>query len=151
MDKKCFGILEGIIDYEFYINLFYIFVYYLIEVFYKIDIEVLYYVFINGGYIFYIEFDGDFVKNILVFEVIIKYMVKKGIGYGFINYLVDFDFVCKYVGIINEECLKCGWKEILDVLFDRIRRIIGYLVGILDCFNNVKKKEVEECVKYFYF
>lgn len=108
MDKKCFGILEGIIDYEFYINLFYIFVYYLIEVFYKIDIEVLYYVFINGGYIFYIEFDGDFVKNILVFEVIIKYMVKKGIGYGFINYLVDFDFVCKYVGIINEECLKCG-------------------------------------------
>jgi hypothetical protein len=34
------------------------------------------------------------------------------------------------------------------VRFQRIRRIIGYLVGTLDRFNNAKRKEVEDRVKH---
>ena len=150
MDKKRFGILEGITDHEFYTNSFHIPVYYPTEAFHKIDIEAPYHALTNGGHISYIELDGDPAKNIPAFEAIIKYMAKKGIGYGSINHPVDFDPVCKYVGIINEECPKCGRKETPDAPFDRIRRITGYLVGTLDRFNNAKKKEVEERVKHFH-
>ena len=34
------------------------------------------------------------------------------------------------------------------VWFERIRRITGYLVGILDRFNNAKKAEVNDRVKH---
>ena len=71
-------------------------------------------------------------------------------GYGSINHSVDFDPVCKYVGIINDVCPKCGRKETPDHPFERIRRITGYLVGTLDRFNNAKRKEVSERVKHFH-
>lgn len=35
-----------------------------------------------------------------------------------------------------------------DVLFDRIRRITGYLVGTLDRFNNGKRAEEHDRVKH---
>ena len=35
-----------------------------------------------------------------------------------------------------------------DVPFERIRRITGYLVGTLDCFNDAKRAEVEDRVKH---
>ena len=71
----------------------------------------------------------------------------ENIGYGSINHAVDHDPVCGFVGIINDECPKCGRRED-EVKFNRIRRITGYLVGTLDRFNNAKRKEVEERVKH---
>ncbi|WP_025725525.1 anaerobic ribonucleoside triphosphate reductase [Acholeplasma granularum] len=150
MDRKKFGSIEGVTDHEFYTNSFHVPVYYPTEAFHKIDVEAPYHALTNGGHISYIELDGDPAKNIPAFESIIKYMAKKGIGYGSINHPVDFDPVCKYVGIINNECPKCGRKETAEQPFDRIRRITGYLVGTLDRFNNAKKKEVEERVKHFH-
>ncbi|MBN3491122.1 anaerobic ribonucleoside triphosphate reductase [Acholeplasma equirhinis] len=149
IDKKKFGIIEGITDHDFYTNSFHIPVYYPIEAYKKIDIEAPYHELTNGGHITYIELDGDPQKNIKAFETIIKYMAEKGIGYGSINHAVDFDPVCKYVGIINDFCPKCGRKETPDQPFDRIRRITGYLVGTLDRFNDAKRKEVSERVKHF--
>ena len=34
------------------------------------------------------------------------------------------------------------------VVFDRIRRITGYLVGTLDRFNDAKRTEVQDRVKH---
>lgn len=150
MDRKRFGVIEGVTDHEFYTNSFHVPVYYPTLAFHKIDIEAPYHALTNGGHISYIELDGDPSKNIDAFETIIKHMAEKGIGYGSINHSVDFDPKCKYVGIINDECPKCGRKETADEPFDRIRRITGYLVGTLDRFNNAKKKEVEERVKHFH-
>lgn len=150
IDKKKFGEIEGVTNHEFYTNSFHIPVYYPTEAFHKIDVEAPYHALTNGGHISYIEVDGDPAKNIPAFETIIKYMAKKGIGYGSINHPVDFDPVCKYVGIINDVCPKCGRSETPEQPFDRIRRITGYLVGTLDRFNNAKKKEVEERVKHFH-
>lgn len=150
MDRKRFGSIEGVTNHEFYTNSFHVPVYYPTEAFHKIDVEAPYHALTNGGHISYIELDGDPAKNIPAFETIIKYMAQKGIGYGSINHPVDFDPVCKYVGIINDECPKCGRKETPEKPFDRIRRITGYLVGTLDRFNNAKKKEVEERVKHFH-
>lgn len=149
MDRKKFGTIEGVTNHEYYTNSFHVPVYYPTTAFHKIDIEAPYHALTNGGHISYIELDGDPSKNIEAFESIIKYMQKKGIGYGSINHAVDFDPACKYVGIINECCPKCGRVETKDAPFDRIRRITGYLVGTLDRFNDAKRKEVEERVKHF--
>lgn len=149
IDRKQFGKIEGVTDHAYYTNSFHVPVYYPTEAFHKIDVEAPYHALTNGGHISYIELDGDPAKNIPAFESIIQYMAKKGIGYGSINHPVDFDPVCKYVGIIHNECPKCGRKETKEQPFDRIRRITGYLVGTLDRFNNAKKKEVDERVKHF--
>ncbi|HLT00311.1 MAG TPA: anaerobic ribonucleoside triphosphate reductase [Acholeplasma sp.] len=149
MDKKRFGIIEGVTNHDFYTNSFHVPVYYPIEAYKKIDIEAPYHELTNGGHITYIELDGDPAKNIKAFETIIKYMGEKGVGYGSINHPVDFDPVCKYVGIINDVCPKCGRKETAEQPFDRIRRITGYLVGTLDRFNDAKRKEVDERVKHY--
>lgn len=150
MDKKKFGIIDGVTNHDFYTNSFHVPVYYNTEAFHKIDVEAPYHELTNGGHITYIELDGNPQNNIQAFEAIIKYMAEKGIGYGSINHSVDYDPLCKYVGIINDECPKCGRKETKDQPFDRIRRITGYLVGTLDRFNDAKRKEVEERVKHFH-
>lgn len=150
LDKKKFGIIDGITSHDYYTNSFHVPVYYPTEAFHKIDIEAPYHALTNGGHITYIELDGDPQKNIPAFEKIIKYMAEKGVGYGSINHSVDYDPQCKYVGIINDTCPKCGRTETKDQPFERIRRITGYLVGTLDRFNNAKRKEVSERVKHFH-
>lgn len=148
IDRKKFGLIEGVTNHEFYTNSFHVPVYYPINAYKKIEVEAPYHELTNGGHISYIELDGDPLKNLEAFESIIKHMAKQGIGYGSINHSVDFDPVCKYVGIINDECPKCGRVETKDMPFDRIRRITGYLVGTLDRFNDAKRQEVEERVKH---
>lgn len=149
IDRNKFGSIEGVTDHEFYTNSFHVPVYYPITAFKKIEIEAPYHEHTNGGHISYIELDGDPLRNLDAFETIIRHMSTQGIGYGSINHSVDFDPVCKYVGIINDECPKCGRVETKEQPFDRIRRITGYLVGTLDRFNDAKRQEVEERVKHF--
>ncbi|WP_373424024.1 anaerobic ribonucleoside triphosphate reductase [Haploplasma modicum] len=147
MDRTRYGSIEGVTNHEFYTNSFHVPVYYPISAFKKIDIEAPYHELTNGGHISYIELDGDASKNVAALESVVKYMASKNVGYGSINHAVDHDPVCGFVGIINEECPKCGRVED-DIKFNRIRRITGYLVGTLDRFNNAKRKEVEERVKH---
>jgi ribonucleoside-triphosphate reductase (formate) len=147
MDRTRYGSIEGVTNHEFYTNSFHVPVYYPISAFKKIDIEAPYHELTNGGHISYIELDGDASKNVAALESVVKYMASKNVGYGSINHAVDHDPVCGFVGIINEECPKCGRVE-NDIKFNRIRRITGYLVGTLDRFNNAKRKEVEERVKH---
>lgn len=151
MDKKRFGIIEGVTDQEFYTNSFHVPVYYGISMFRKIDIEAPYHALTNAGHISYVEVDGDLTKNPKAFEKIIRHMKEKGIGYGSVNHPVDRDPVCGYNGIIDNVCPKCGRKETEDQHFERIRRITGYLVGTLDRFNNAKRAEVEHRVKHNHY
>ena len=147
MDKKAYGIIEGVTDQEFYTNSFHIPVYYPISMFKKISLEAPYHNLTNGGHISYVEVDGDIGKNLPAFEKIIRHMKESGIGYGSVNHPLDRDPVCGYNGIIDNECPCCHRKED-DIKFERIRRITGYLVGTLDRFNNAKRAEVEHRVKH---
>ena len=71
-----------------------------------------------------------------------------GIGYGSVNHPVDRDPVCGFAGIIKgERCPSCGRLED-DVLFERLRRITGYLVGSLERWNDGKKAEESARVKH---
>ena len=152
MDKKKFGIIEGVTDRDYYTNSFHVPVYYKINAFDKINIEAPYHELTNAGHISYIELDGDPVNNLEAFEQVVRHMKEKGIGYGSINHPVDRDPVCGYTGVIGDTCPKCGRKEGEGgVGFDRIRRITGYLVGTLDRFNDAKKAEESQRVKHQIF
>lgn len=146
-DRRMFGEIEGITDREYYTNSFHIPVYFKINAIDKIKIEAPYHELTNAGHITYIELDGNPSQNLAAFEKIVRAMKESGIGYGSINHPVDRDPVCGFTGIIGEECPSCGRKEV-DVKFERIRRITGYLVGTLERFNNAKMAEVRDRVKH---
>ncbi|MDE6598975.1 MAG: anaerobic ribonucleoside-triphosphate reductase, partial [Oscillospiraceae bacterium] len=149
MDKKLFGVIEGVTDRDYYTNSFHVPVYYPIGAFDKIKIEAPYHELTNAGHISYVELDGDPMNNLSAFEKIVRCMKESGIGYGSINHPVDRDPVCGYTGIIGDECPKCHRHEGDDGLgFERIRRITGYLVGTLDRFNDAKLAEVRDRVKH---
>lgn len=148
-DKKKYGAIKGVTDRIYYTNSFHIPVYYKISALDKIRIEAPYHALTNAGHITYVELDGNTANNIEAFEKIVRYMKECGIGYGSINHPVDRDPVCKYNGIINDVCPKCGRSETEDEpKFERIRRITGYLVGTLDRFNNAKRAEEHDRVKH---
>lgn len=149
MDKKKYGIIEGVTDRDYYTNSFHVPVYYDIGAYDKIKIEAPFHALTNAGHISYIELDGDPTQNVDAFEKIVRCMKESGIGYGSINHPVDRDPVCGYTGIIGDECPQCGRHEGDDGIgFDRIRRITGYLVGTLDRFNDAKLAEVRDRVKH---
>lgn len=150
MDKKRYGVIEGVTDREYYTNSNHVPVYYNISAFDKIKKEAPYHDLTNAGHIAYIELDGDPIKNVDAFEAVVRCMKENGVGYGSINHPVDRDPVCGFSGVIDGDvCPKCGRNEKdSDIKFDRIRRITGYLVGTLDRFNDGKAAEERDRVKH---
>ncbi len=149
IDRKKYGVIEGVTDREYYTNSFHVPVYYPISAFEKIRLEAPYHALTNAGHISYIELDGDPLQNPEAFEAVVRCMKESGIGYGSINHPVDRDPVCGYTGIIGDECPHCHRTEADGgPHFERIRRITGYLVGTLERFNNAKRAEEHDRVKH---
>ena len=148
IDKKRYGIIEGVTDRDYYTNSFHVPVYYPIKAHEKIMLEAPYHALTNAGHISYVELDGDTCKNLEAFEAVIRCMKDAGIGYGSINHPVDRDPCCGYNGIIENECPKCHRTEENGPKFERIRRITGYLVGTTDRWNNAKRAEEKDRVKH---
>lgn len=111
MDRKRYGLIEGVTDRDYYTNSFHVPVYHKISAFNKIKIEAPYHELTNGGHISYVELDGDPTQNLEAFEQIIRCMKESGIGYGSINHPVDRDPICGFTGIIKDLCPCCGRKE----------------------------------------
>ncbi len=148
MDAGKYGIIPGVTDKEYYTNSFHIPVGYKITMAEKIKKEGPYHELTNGGHISYVEVDGKIEDNISAFYSVLKLMKDNNIGYGSVNHPVDYDPVCGYTGVIDDECPNCKRHETEDEPFHRIRRITGYLVGTLDRFNDAKKSEVNDRVRH---
>ncbi|MDR1600239.1 MAG: anaerobic ribonucleoside triphosphate reductase [Oscillospiraceae bacterium] len=148
IDRKRFGVIEGVTDRVYYTNSFHVPVYYEISAFEKIRLEAPYHALTNGGHITYVELDGDPSANPEAFERVVRCMKEQGVGYGSVNHPLDRDPVCRYTGIIGDTCPRCGRREKDGPPFERIRRITGYLVGTLDRFNNAKLAEVHDRVRH---
>lgn len=149
IDREKFGEISGVTDREYYTNSFHIPVYFPISAHEKIRLEAPYHALTNAGHITYVELDGDPLQNLDAFEHIVRAMKEAGVGYGSINHPIDRDPVCGYNGIIGDTCPQCGRAEQdAPQVFERIRRITGYLVGTLERFNNAKRAEEKDRVKH---
>jgi ribonucleoside-triphosphate reductase len=120
INRKKYGIIEGVTDNDFITNSFHVPVYHEISITKKIDIEAPYHALCNAGHISYIELDGDPTTNLAAFEKIIRYMHDKGMGYMSINHPVDRDPVCGYTGVIKDVCPRCGRTECDDIDMDKL-------------------------------
>ena len=123
LDKKRFGIVEGVTDKDYYTNSFHIPVSYKVKVHRKIELEAPYHAMTNGGHITYVELDGNTANNLKACEKIIRYMHDQGIGYGSFNHPVDFDPLCGYVGVIGDTCPRCGRREGEPIPVERLEEL----------------------------
>lgn len=137
LDRKEFGIIPGVTNQEYYTNSYHIPVHFPISSSDKISLEGPYHKFCNAGHISYVEFASPPQHNPEAVEAIIRHMAGSDMGYGGINYPVDFCCNCNLQGVINDpNCPRCGSADIR-----RIRRITGYL-STIDRFNDGKVAEL---------
>lgn len=146
MDKKKYGVIEGVTDKEWYTNSFHVPVEFKISAFEKIKIESAYNKLTPAGHINYVELDSAPIGNIEAFEQLVNAAFDSDCGYFSINFPVDqcLGYDCHYVGIIKEEgCPKCQSKKVR-----RIRRITGYLGIFEECLDGENKTSFFNSGKY---
>ncbi|MGL4293574.1 MAG: anaerobic ribonucleoside-triphosphate reductase, partial [Bacteroidales bacterium] len=145
MDKKRYGILEGITDRDYYTNSSHLPVYFKCSVAHKAEIEAPYHDLTRGGHIFYVELDGDATHNPDAIFTVVDMMDKLNMGYGSINHNRNRCMDCGYEDSISDltHCPKCNSDHI-----DRLQRITGYLVGTTDRWNRAKLAELKDRVQH---
>ncbi|MCD8237037.1 MAG: anaerobic ribonucleoside triphosphate reductase [Prevotellaceae bacterium] len=143
MDRRRYGVIEGVNDRDYYVNSFHVDVKENISILDKIRKEAPFHALTLGGHITYVELDGEAKKNVRAIAKIVKVMHDEGIGYGSINHPVDTCHSCGYHGVIYGKCPICGSDNIL-----RMRRITGYLTGDLSTWNSAKRAEERDRVKH---
>ena len=121
IDKKKFGIIEGVTDREFYTNSFHIPVYYPVTAAEKMQKEGKFHELCNAGAITYVEMDGDPLQNLQAFKKIVDFSRKCGISYFSVNHNVDRCPICGFQGIIESDvCPNCGWKEGSEISLEEL-------------------------------
>ena len=93
----------------------------------KIKMEAPFHKITNAGHIFYYKLNGDLSKNLDAVKATIDAMYEGDLGYFTVTMDSDTCLECKFHGIIDNECPKCGCKN--EDNFVRVRRITGYLTG----------------------
>jgi ribonucleoside-triphosphate reductase len=143
LDRKEFGLIPGVTNKDYYTNSFHIPVGFPVSSFDKILLEAPYHKYCNAGHISYVEMPSPPLNNLEAVETIIRHMHDSDMGYGGINYPVDFCVSCNLTGVFNEEnCPRCGSANIR-----RVRRITGYL-STTDRFNDSKRAELRDRVTH---
>ena len=143
VDRKKFGVLEGITDRDYYTNSNHVPVYYKCSARHKAEVEAPYHEMTRAGHIFYVEMDGDATHNPQVIMNVVDMMDHYNMGYGSVNHNRNRCLDC---GFENAEanlevCPQCGSKHL-----DRLQRITGYLVGTTDRWNSGKLAELKDRV-----
>lgn len=148
IDQRTYGCIPGVTDREYYTNSFHIPVYHPVAAFQKIGWEAPFHSLCNAGAISYVELDGNARQNTAAFQSIVQYALKQDMGYFSVNHPLDRCPVCDYEGIIGTSCPECGVDE-ETVIFQRLRRVTGYLTGnYTERFNSAKQAEVKDRVKH---
>lgn len=143
IDRKEFGVLEGITDRDYYTNSNHVPVYYKCSARHKAEIEAPYHEMTRAGHIFYVEIDGDATHNPQVIMNVVDMMDHYNMGYGSVNHNRNRCMECGYENADAhlESCPRCGSTHI-----DRLQRITGYLVGTTDRWNSGKLAELNDRV-----
>jgi len=143
IDRKEFGVLEGITDRDYYTNSNHVPVYYKCSARHKAEVEAPYHEMTRAGHIFYVEIDGDATHNPQVIMNVVDMMDHYNMGYGSVNHNRNRCMECGYENADAhlESCPRCGSAHI-----DRLQRITGYLVGTTDRWNSGKLAELNDRV-----
>ncbi len=143
IDRKKFGEIKGVTDKIYYTNSNHIPVYYKCSPKHKAEVEAPYHNLTRGGYIFYIEIDGDATHNPQAIMDIVDLMDKYDIGYCSVNHNRNRCMNCGYEDAQQEleVCPICGSENI-----DKLQRITGYLVGTTERWNKAKLAELNDRV-----
>lgn len=143
MDKKKFGIIEGITDKDYYTNSSHVPVYFKCTPQHKAEIEGPYHKYENAGHIFYVEIDSDATHNPEAIMTIVDLMTTYDIGYGSVNHNRNRCLDCGYEDATEglQECPNCHSDHI-----DTLQRITGYLVGTTNRWNSAKIAELKDRV-----
>ncbi len=145
IDRKEFGVIEGVTDRDYYTNSNHVPVYYKCSARHKAEVEAPYHDLTRGGHIFYVEIDGDATHNPQVIMSVVDMMDQLNMGYGSVNHNRNRCMDCGYENADAhlEVCPKCGSKNI-----DKLQRITGYLVGTTDRWNKGKLAELNDRVTH---
>ena len=145
LDKKEFGIIEGVTDRDYYTNSNHIPVYFKCTAQHKAQIEAPYHELTKAGHIFYVELDGDATHNIESIMAVVDLIDQNNIGYGSINHNRSRCLQCGYESAEKDLyfCPRCGGDEI-----DCLQRITGYLVGTTNRWNKAKYSELKDRVQH---
>jgi len=143
LDRKEFGLIPGVTIKDYYTNSFHVPVDFPVSSFAKIGLEGPYHKYCNAGHISYVEMSSPPLHNPDAVEAVIRHMRDCDMGYGGINYPVDFCTNCSLTGVFNEDlCPRCGSMNIR-----RVRRITGYL-STTDRFNDSKLSELKDRITH---
>ncbi|MDE5875948.1 MAG: anaerobic ribonucleoside triphosphate reductase [Muribaculaceae bacterium] len=142
IDRKRFGVIEGITDKDYYTNSNHVPVYFHCSPRHKARIEAPYHDLTRGGHIFYVEMDGDATHNEEAIRQVVDLLDRYDMGYGSVNHNRNH---CPNCGYENADasmkvCPKCNTP------FETIQRITGYLVGTTDRWNSGKLAELRDRV-----
>ena len=138
IDRRAFGMIDGVTDKEYYTNSFHLPVGFQLSSFEKCVIEGPYHELTNAGHISYVELDAPPIHNLEAYERLLQHMAACNMGYAGINFPIDECLACSHRGVITAECPVCGSMQIR-----RIRRITGYL-STVDRFNDAKRAELND-------
>lgn len=142
IDRKRFGVIEGITDKDYYTNSNHVPVYFHCSPRHKARIEAPYHELTRGGHIFYVEMDGDATHNEEAIRQVVDLLDRYDMGYGSVNHNRNHCPKCGYENADTsmKACPKC------DTPFETIQRITGYLVGTTDRWNSAKLAELRDRV-----
>ena len=145
IDRKDYGVIQGVTDRDYYTNSNHVPVWYKCKAETKARIEAPYHELTNAGHIFYVELDGDATHNEECIEAVVDLMDKYNMGYGSVNHTRTRCIACGFENADKDltECPVCGSKDI-----DTIQRITGYLVGTTDRWNKGKLAELKDRVTH---
>lgn len=116
IDRREYGIIEGVTDKSYYTNSFHVPVGYQIKAADKLRLEGAYHKYTLGGHISYVEFDAPPVNNLEAVEEIIRYMKECDIGYAGINFPIDFCEICGHRGVMNTDtCPVCRQPRVRKI------------------------------------
>ncbi len=144
-DRDRFGSIEGVTNREYYTNSFHVPVYYPTSFYDKIMVEGPYHKYANAGHISYVELEAPPQDNIAAVYDILKAMKEADMGYGGINFPIDYCNACHQTAVMPDECPFCGSDDV-----NRIRRITGYF-STVDRFNDAKVAELNDRVSHVSF
>lgn len=147
IDRKKFGVIEGITDKDYYTNSNHVPVSTKITASEKLRIEAPYHALTNAGHTLYWEVEGDPRSNPEVIHTLVNQAHDAGVGYFSFNIKMDTCTNCGFVGLIGDTCPSCGQKETPSSPFMRPRRVTGYL-SLENRFNSAKLAELHDRVTH---